>query len=436
MSDTQAKIESLRDRIQASEHVADEDKELLIQFSDELYFLRSEYSYDRHHKLLSHLAILAGESVRYDHEQLPDEELTLAGALEDEAVTKGLVGWVHETDLINSEETNRDYRVALRMFGEHVTEGEGKPDSIEIVSASTPKNYDPAPDPAKMLAWEDHIKPMIEAAQNFRDKAAIAVAWDLGGRSGEFRELRIGDVSDHRHGLQVTVQGKTGQRSPLLIPSVPHLARWLEVHPRRDDDSAPLWCHLQTGEDISYNAKSKMLTEPGKRAPVTLPSKPTFTRMRKSRASDLASKNLRQAFLEDRMGWTRGSTVAARYIATFSETRTREFAKAHGKDVTEEEPEPTGPITCPRCDRENPRDEEFCVWCNQALAQTAIEELRTDEKKVQRAILKFAKQDPSLLEDAEERDEIVGVLADNPDLQRQANELVDELEDRGIELDL
>ncbi len=82
------------------------------------------------------------------------------------------------------------------------------------------------------------------------------------------------------------------------------------------------------------------------------------------------------------------------------------------------------------------RDEEFCVWCNQALAQTAIEELRTDEKKVQRAILKFAKQDPSLLEDAEERDEIVGVLADNPDLQRQANELVDELEDRGIELDL
>lgn len=426
MADAQDKVDSLRDRIEDSDAIDDEDRNLLLAFSDELFFLRNEYSYERHLKLLSHLTILSGESVRYDRDQLPD--LSLAAALEDEAETKAFVQWIHETPLINSEETNRDYRVALRMFGQHVTPGDDKPDSIEIISSTTPRNYDPAPDPAKMLWWDEHIVPMIDAAQNFRDKAAIAVSWDLGGRSGEFRELRLGDVSDHRHGLKVTVQGKTGQRSPLLIPSVPHLQRWRDVHPRKGDNSAPLWCHLQTGEDVSYNSKQKMLVEPGKRADVVLPAKPTFTRMRKSRASDLASKNIRQAFIEDRMGWTRGSTVAARYIATFSETRDRELAKAHGLDVSEEEPEPTGPVPCPRCDRDNPREEDFCVWCDQALEEQAVEELRTDEKKVQRMLLKFARQDASLLEDAEKRDDIAEVLADNPELQRRAKDLVDELD--------
>jgi integrase len=61
-----------------------------------------------------------------------------------------------------------------------------------------------------MFAWDNHIKPMIDAAQNLRDKAAVTVAWDLGGRSGEFRSLRVGDVSDHKHRLKITVDGKTG----------------------------------------------------------------------------------------------------------------------------------------------------------------------------------------------------------------------------------
>jgi hypothetical protein len=179
---------------------------------------------------------------------------------------------------------------------------------------------------------------------------------------------------------------------------------------------------------MSYNSNVKMLKEPGKRADVTLPADPTFTRMRKSRASALASKNIRQAYLEDRMGWTRGYKVAARYVATFSETRDRELAKDHGIDVqAEDEPEPMGPVTCPRCDRENPRDEDICVWCDQALDETAIDELKTDEKRVQRALLKFAKDDPSLLENVEDREQIEEAFASNPELYDQARELLDEL---------
>jgi integrase len=74
-------------------------------------------------------------------------------------------------------------------------------------------NYDPAPNPADVLHREEDVIPMIEATMNTRDAALIATAWDSGARSGEIRSLDVGDVTDHRHGYQLTFQGKTGQRT-------------------------------------------------------------------------------------------------------------------------------------------------------------------------------------------------------------------------------
>ena len=51
------------------------------------------------------------------------------------------------------------------------------------------------------------------------------------------------------HGFQLTFQGKTGQRTVTLIPSVPYLQQWLSDHPARDDPDASLWCKL----DRAYN---------------------------------------------------------------------------------------------------------------------------------------------------------------------------------------
>jgi len=36
-----------------------------------------------------------------------------------------------------SEETNRDYRVALRVFGKRVTDEDGLPDSLAWITATT-----------------------------------------------------------------------------------------------------------------------------------------------------------------------------------------------------------------------------------------------------------------------------------------------------------
>ncbi|MFW6046035.1 MAG: tyrosine-type recombinase/integrase, partial [Natronomonas sp.] len=323
------RISRLRERIETSTTITEADRDALLGFSDELRFKQSDYSNHRHLKLLQHCAVLAGESQQYDPEEMPDYQLV--DCLESEDAVRAFVRWIHRH---YENETNRDYRAAIRMFGEHITAGEGKPGPIDEISATLPNSYNPMPDPNKMYRWEEHILPMIEAANLPRDKALIAMAWDSGGRSGEIRGLMIGNIGDHEHGLSVTLDGKTGQRNVVLIPSVPYVRQWLSQHPRRNEPDAPLWCNMKTGEDVSYQMKLKILKRAARNADMTPPGEATFTRMRKSSASYLAAQNVSQTHLENHHGWKRGSDVASRYIAVFSQETDREIARAHGRDVT------------------------------------------------------------------------------------------------------
>ena len=384
----------------------EEDREILLAFSDRLGLLKSEYSAQRHEKLLRHCTIVA------------EKVGGLADALEDRDQAEKIVRWVNRK--YANEETNKDYRVALRMFGKRVAENgvdvptndDGVPESFAWIPTTTSRNYDPTPDPSEMLGWEEDVRPMIDACMNARDKALIAVAWDSGARSGELLGLSVGDVSDHRHGLQISVDGKTGQRSVTLVTAVPFLNRWLQDHPRRDDDTAPLWCKLQNGEEMSYQMCRKIPREAASRAEINKPV--TFTNFRKSSASHLASQGVNQAVLEDHHGWKRGSDAAARYISVFGEASDREIARAHGLDVEAEEPDPVAAVTCPRCDRKTPRDEPFCMWCHQALEAGAVDEIERKQQSERRKLLGIARDNPELIDRLEEMEPFVEALGGDP----------------------
>ncbi|WP_436903568.1 tyrosine-type recombinase/integrase [Halovenus halobia] len=381
------KIEALHSRIEGSEALTPEEKEALLQFSEELGI--HNYSTGRRVKLLQHCTMLAGDSQKYDPDQLPSPSLVdiIGDSKQAKDEAKKYVSWINSH--YNSEESKRDHRVALRMLGGHLTPGDPndeKPLSVEWISADLPDNYDPSPDPTKMWRWDEHILPVLDNAKYPRNKAAVAVDWDAGPRSGEFRELQVGDVGDHKYGMEIMVDGKQGQHPVVLISSVPYLKRWLEVHPRGDDPEAPLWCDLDTGREVSYKMKQKMLRKPVQRAvengDLNPPSKMGFTRMRKSSASYLARKNVSQQHLEKHHGWVENSDEARRYIAVFADDTAREIAKAHGVDVTEDEIDPIGPIECPRCQRETPRDEVQCMWCGQALSQKGVQKIEERRERL------------------------------------------------------
>jgi integrase len=369
--DYRQQIETLRDRITASSALADADQELLLEFSRELEWQDTRYGDQRHRDLLQRCTMLAGDSHKYNPEELPD--IRLADILEDETAVKTVARWIKRT--YESEESKRDMRVALRVFADHLTDTDGVPSPVDKLSGGTPRSHDPQPDPARMLYWDDHIQPMLTRAANYRDKAAIALSWDLGPRPFEFRDLRVGDIIDHRHGMKVSVDGKTGERSVLVIPSVPYVRQWLSVHPDSETPTAPLWCKLNSAAALSHRMMLNMVQTPAEKADIDH-TDVTLRRMRKSSASYLASQNVNQAHLEDHHGWTRGSAVASRYVTVFAEANDREIAKAHGVAIEESaEPDPTAPVDCPRCKRDTPRGKPACIWCGQALSHTAAEEM-------------------------------------------------------------
>ena len=384
MTDNPAEaVATMRERLEddAYDTVSEADREALLELSDTIRLLGpSEFSDHRHEFLLRRGLVIAKRVGG------------LADAVDDRDAAEDVVAWIN-TEQTGSPETNKDYRVALRSIGGILTEGDDLPDSVAWVPGGYPENYDPAPDPGQMLRWEDDVQALIDNALNPRDKALVALAWDLGPRPSELFELTEGQLTDHEYGLQVTLDGKTGRRSPILVPSVPYVRRWLDCKPGGRD--APMWTRLKAEGSISNNRVRDIFKEVADRAGVDKPVTPT--NFRKSSASHLASQGVSQAHLEDHHGWSRGSEIAARYIAVFDDANDRAIAAAHGVDVEADEPDPVGPVVCPRCEQKTPRERDACVWCGQVLSQeaaeavetqrqTAIEELPTAESEVQQAI--------------------------------------------------
>lgn len=387
-------IAGIRERIRNPDEEAEgidpeeyaDDRENLLEASRIMRRHRTGskgWSDRRHYSVLQRLIVLSWGGTKYHADSMYGTSLT--AALEDKEAAGKIVDWIH--DIYDNEETNRDMRTALRAFGKLLTNDDptdrdaAPPPSINWVSATTSDTYDPAPNPAHMITWEEVRTMCNHPETNARDGALIAVAWDGGPRSGELQDLTVGDVTDHSFGKSIRIRdGKTGTRDVTITNAVPYLKQWLAAHPATDengvpgDPDGPLWSKLNSPEDISYRMFRNMFRNAADRIGLQKPDDPT--NFRKSSASALASKGVPQAHLEDRYGWSRGSDAAARYIRVFGDDADRALAEARGMDVEFEEPDPTGPTPCVRCGELIERDAEGCFNCgavqDREKAQEAI----------------------------------------------------------------
>ncbi|MCO8266712.1 site-specific integrase [Haloferax sp. AB510] len=370
-SDPKQSVATLRKKLRnGTRGGCDRDRELLLDFSDELRLLREDYGHYRHEKLLRHNVRISENAETCLHETLvrerdgdADDEETFYDAKD---AAKVVVRWIHSTYDIEdgSQETNRDYRVAFRLFAKHVTRGDDIPDTHSWISTKTSRDYQPEPDEADMLDLERDVEPMIEAARNPRDKALIALQFEGGFRGGELYDMRVEDITDGKHSLKVRVDGKRGEHDVHLIVAVPYVKRWLAEHPGDHEDY--LWTKLTEPERFSYTRFLQCFKAAGKRAEIRKPVTPT--NFRKSNAYWLSTREKSQAFIEDRQGRARGSPVISRYVAKFSgETQEIQYAAMHGLEAVETETKELAPVTCPRCEKETPRERGFCIHCNQSL---------------------------------------------------------------------
>lgn len=124
-------IESLRRRIRDSPEIGETDAERLLEFSDRLTDTRDR----RHERLLKYCAAMAEGA----------EDGRLTAALDDREAAESLVDWIFET--VENEEENRNFRVALRVFGRKMGSGDGDelPPSIGWIPTSVSTEFDPNP---------------------------------------------------------------------------------------------------------------------------------------------------------------------------------------------------------------------------------------------------------------------------------------------------
>jgi predicted amidophosphoribosyltransferase len=81
-----------------------------------------------------------------------------------------------------------------------------------------------------------------------------------------------------------------------------------------------------------------------------------------------------------------------------------------GVEVEEKDTETHAPQTCPRCDKESPRDEDVCMWCGQAFDAQTAQELDAAEDALFESV---AQADDNLIDDLRAARE----LLDDPDVR-------------------
>ena len=422
------RINDLRERIRAcgaahyydgdqyqGDTIAQEDADMLLLFSDQMDL--HDYSDNRHEKLLRH-TVRAAEKVG-----------GLKEALDDREAAEDIVRWINRT--YDNPRTKCDYRLAIRAFGKHAlrrgTHGD-PPDSIEWMSANTPRNYDPQPSRADMLEWEEDVLPLInDGTTNQRNKALFAVQFEGGFRPHcELYEMTVGDVKKTAYGTEIEVDGKTGQRSVTMILAVPYLNRWLgDHHPCPGDDDAYLWVK-HDGTRMSYTTFMRYFKRAADRIGLDKPVTPK--NFRKSNATWLAKLGKNESFIEDRQGRKRGSDAISHYVAMYGEDRAAEYAALHGEDVEVEDPQDYTPTACPNCRQKTPSDKPVCMWCNHALDHDAVEDLEETEMTVKRLALRHIKDDPSVLDEVEDRMTIINLLMEDDSFYEDALQLADDLD--------
>lgn len=400
-SDPRKEVEGIRDALQNGRPPGEVPAPLkpdcrhLLKANDNMRLMQSKVDDHRQLKILRHsyrMAVLpswptiedfrangeaeqAGVSNNEDIEDLVREQGFLGLTLKYRAAAEAIVRWIHSE--YENEHSNQDYRTCLRAFGRYRLKLSDPPETLDWIPTTTSQSFDPVPSERDLLLWKEDVVPMIEAARNPRDKALFAVQFEAGCRSGELFDLRVRDVFDSEHTVGIHVDGKQGERPVHLIDSVPYLQRWLTEHPGGENDY--LWSKLHTPEQPSYNTWLKYFKDAAERAGVSKAVTPT--NFRKSNTRWLVNGGMPQSRIEDRQGRKRGSDHTQRYLAYFGEESNElEYMRFHGKDVKEKKGEDIGPLDCPRCGQETPREGDRCMYCGFALSHQAAQEAKEKQR--------------------------------------------------------
>jgi integrase len=351
-------IENLRDKI-SKLAIPSGNREAILGFADTCF---SEGLSAR--RVLKYLSTLRTISLR----------LPIEFSRATRADIEQLVNGIERSDY--AEWTKHDFRVTLKKFFRWLRRTEDYPPEVRWLRSGMKNGRIKLPEE---ILTQEQVQAIIVAARRARDKALIAVLYESGCRIGEVLSLRMRQIQQHPHGVQITVNGKTGTRRLLLIASAPYLTAWLNEHPRRSDPDSPLWptADYRTA-GLSHGCASQIIKAAARRAGVRTAVNPH--NFRHSRATHLAN-HLTEAQMKEYLGWVQGSDMASIYVHLSGRDIDNALLKLNNIAIPEDEKSKNGFSlrTCQRCSLANPPGNKFCSRCGAPLdEQTAREIVQRD----------------------------------------------------------
>ena len=238
--------------------------------------------------------------------------------------------------------------------------------------------------PEDIITKED-IAEFLRWCDNFRDKAMVVTLYESAARIGEFIDINIEHLKFDRRGAVLVIEGKTGQRRLRLIESVPFLQRWIESHPKKGEDNAPLWCSVRKPfGKVSAGVIRLVLSKIKERTGIKKPTNPH--NFRHSRLTELA-KFLSDSKLKIFAGWTANSDMTGVYVHLTGKDLDEDLLKIAGVEI-EEKPQvsPLLEHECPRCRTRNPVNNTFCGLCGLVLDETKAVSQELDQEKLKNEI--------------------------------------------------
>jgi integrase/recombinase XerD len=249
------------------------------------------------------------------------------------------------------------------------------------------------------LPTHEEIEKIIKYAPTVRDKAAIAMAYDLGTRPHEIFNLNVGNVHFDEYGAVVTVgeKGKTGARTLRLIYSLPYLKEWLESHPARDKKDAPLFCRIDYkdfGGRLEPPVLRRAIQKSAKYAGI---DKRIYAYLfRHASITREAANGLGDQELKTFYGWTPSSKMLQVYSHLTSEDVNKKRLEQAGIIKPKVNVHELTFRTCPRCGTENPPTHDYCSKCASPLDEQRYRELLSKENELNVLKQKYAAQEEVL----------------------------------------
>jgi site-specific recombinase XerD len=286
--------------------------------------------------------------------------------------------------------TKQGYKVTIKRFYRWLHGGK-EPEMTEWIRTPIKQSDQILPEE---LLLEKECMQMIDAADHPRDKAIAAVWYDSGARVSESGEALIKHVVFDDIGAVLMVKGKTGMRRMRLVFSAPYIAKWLDIHPDRDNPDAPLWVnigHRRHGGEMKYGALRMVIKRTAKKAGI---KKRVYNHLfRHSRITEYATF-MSQAQLEKSMGWKHGTKQSGTYIHLAGAQVDNTLLEHYGLKKKDDKISDLVPKKCPRCHTVNGPTARYCSSCRMALTMEAAHNIEDDENAVMELLKGYIKNHP------------------------------------------